>query len=238
MREFPQTVEQEALWIADHFMGDPSPFLETWAQHVTGQLDIPALERALASLVERHAAFRTRFVLGETGPVQCVDPVGVVPLERLPWPGGDLHGTLRRAGQRPLDLTVSPARLTLYDYAPGEYVLLLQIHHVAVDDASLVLLDHELSALYAEEAGGEPAELAPPGPSLGEHAVRARAAGIAPEDLASWTGRPRSPTCRPGRVRSPHDGGPPATACAPPSPPSSGTPSARRHARCAPRRTC
>jgi len=188
MREFPQTVEQEALWIADHFMGDPSPFLETWAQHVTGQLDIPALERALASLVERHAAFRTRFVLGETGPVQCVDPVGAVPLERLPWPGGDLHGTLRRAGQRPLDLTVSPARLTLYDYAPGEYVLLLQIHHVAVDDASLVLLDHELSALYAEEAGGEPAELAPPGPSLGEHAVRARAAGIAPEDLAFWAG--------------------------------------------------
>lgn len=186
MREFPQTFEQEALWIADQFMADPSPFLETWAQHIAGPLDIPALERALASLVERHAVLRTRFLLGESGAVQCVDPVGVVPLERLPWPGGELHDTLRRAGQRPLDLTASPARLTLYDYAPGEYVLLLQIHHVAVDDASLVLLDHELSALYAEEAGGEPAKLAPPGLSLGEHAVRARAAGIAPEDLAFW----------------------------------------------------
>ena len=186
MRAFPQTYEQEALWIADQFMGDPSPFLETWAQHIAGPLDVPALERAVASLVERHAVLRTRFVLDETGAVQCVDPVGAVPLERLPWPGGDLHETLRRAGQRPLDLTVSPARLTLYDYAPGEYVLLLQIHHVAVDDASLVLLDHELSALYAEEAGGEPAKLAPPGLSLGEHAVRARAAGIDPEDLAFW----------------------------------------------------
>lgn len=187
-REFPQTFEQEALWVADQFLPDPSPFLETWAQHITGPLDIPALERALASLVERHAVLRTRFTLGESGAVQCVDPAGVVPLERLPWPGGDLHGTLRRAGQRPLDLTVSPARLTLYDYAPGEHVLLLQIHHVAVDDASLVLLDHELSALYTEEAGGEPAKLAPPGRSLGEHAVRARAAGIAPDDLAFWAG--------------------------------------------------
>jgi len=186
MREFPQTFEQEALWIAEQFIGDPSPFLETWAQHIAGPLDVPALERALAALVERHAVLRTRFMLGETGAAQCVDPVGAVSLERLPWPGGDLHQTLRRAGQRPLDLTVSPVRPTLYDYAPGEYVLLLQIHHVAVDDASLVLLDHELSALYTEQTGGEPAKLAPPGLSLGEHALRARAAGVDPGDLAFW----------------------------------------------------
>lgn len=188
MEEFPQTFEQEALWIADQFMADPSPFLETWAQHVTGPLDVLALERALASLVERHATFRTRFTLGETGAVQRIDPDGVVPLERLPWPGGELHETLRRAGQRPLDLTESPVRLTLYDYAPNEYVLLLQIHHAAADDASLVLLDVELSALYTEETGGAPAKLAPLTTSLGEYAVRQRATGIDPEDLAFWDG--------------------------------------------------
>ncbi|MCX4689517.1 condensation domain-containing protein [Kitasatospora purpeofusca] len=186
MREFPQTYEQEALWIADRFLGDPSPFLETWAQRILGPLDVPALERALAALVARHAVLRSGFGLGDDGPVQSVDPSGTVPLERLPWPGGDLHPTLRRAGQRPLDLTVSPARFTLYDRAPDEHVLLLQIHHVAVDDASLVLLDRELSALYTEETGGAPAGLEPPALLLGEHAVRARAAGIAPADLAFW----------------------------------------------------
>ncbi|MFD4906733.1 condensation domain-containing protein [Kitasatospora purpeofusca] len=186
MREFPQTYEQEALWIADRFLGDPSPFLETWAQRILGPLDVPALERALAALVARHAVLRSGFGLGDDGPVQSVDPAGTVPLERLPWPGGDLHPTLRRAGQRPLDLTVSPARFTLYDRAPDEHVLLLQIHHVAVDDASLVLLDRELSALYTEETGGAPAGLEPPALLLGEHAVRARAAGIAPADLAFW----------------------------------------------------
>ncbi|MFC4333121.1 condensation domain-containing protein [Streptomyces andamanensis] len=188
MRAFPQTFEQEALWIAEQFMPDPSPFLETWAQYIAGPLDVPALERALAALVGRHAALRTRFELDDTGAVQRIDPAGTVPLERLPWPGGDLHDTLRRAGRRPLDLTVSPARLTLYDYAPDEHVLLLQIHHIAVDDASLALLDHELSALYTEETGGEPAKLTPPALTLGEHAVRARAAGIAPQDLAFWAG--------------------------------------------------
>lgn len=186
MEEFPQTFEQEALWVADQFMPDPSPFLETWAQHITGPLDVPALERALAALVRRHATFRTGFTLGESGAVQRIDPDGVVPLERLPWPGGDLHATLRRAGQRPLDLTESPVRLTLYDYAPDEWVLLLQIHHAAADDASLVLLDVELSALYTEETGGEPAKLPALTTSLGEHAVRQRAAGIDEEDLAFW----------------------------------------------------
>ncbi|MFJ8435577.1 condensation domain-containing protein [Kitasatospora sp. NPDC094019] len=186
MRAFPQTWEQEALWIADRFLGDPSPFLETWAQRILGPLDVPALERALAAVVARHAVLRSGFDLGDDGPEQRVDPVGTVPLERLPWPGGELHPTLRRAGQRPLDLTRSPARFTLYDRAPDEHVLLLQIHHVAVDDASLVLLDQELSALYTEETGGPPAGLEPPALLLGEHAVRARAAGVAPADLAFW----------------------------------------------------
>ncbi|MFD5141806.1 condensation domain-containing protein [Streptomyces sp. NPDC058401] len=186
MREFPQTFEQEALWIADQFLGDPSPFLESWAQHLAGPLDVPALERALEALVQRHEVLRTAFTHGETGTVQQVHPVGAVPFERLPWPGGDLHETLRRAGQRPLDLTASPARMTLYDYAPGEYVLLLQVHHVAIDDASLALLDHELSALYTEETGGEPAKLSPPGTTLGAYALRTRETGIDPEDLAFW----------------------------------------------------
>ncbi|MET8324778.1 condensation domain-containing protein [Streptomyces sp. NPDC005181] len=188
MREFPQTFEQEALWIADQFMGAPSPFLETWAQHIAGPLDVPALERALSALVRRHEVLRTTFTHGETSTVQRVHPDGAVPFERLPWPGGDLHETLRRAGQRPLDITESPARMTLYDYAPDEYVLLLQIHHVAIDDASLALLDHELSALYTEETGGEPAKLPAPGTTLGAYALRTREAGITPEDLAFWDG--------------------------------------------------
>ncbi|MCK8438714.1 hypothetical protein G3I77_38750 [Streptomyces sp. D2-8] len=188
MRSYPQTFEQEALWIADQFLGDPSPFLETWAQHLTDPLDVPALEHALSALVRRHEVLRSTFTDDDTGTVQHVHPAGAVPFERLPWPGGDLHDTLRRAGQRPLDLTVAPARMTLYDYAPGEYVLLLQIHHVAVDDASLALLDHELSALYTEETGGEPAKLSPPGTTLGAYAVRTRQAGIDPDDLAFWAG--------------------------------------------------
>ncbi|MGW6534375.1 condensation domain-containing protein [Streptomyces sp. NPDC055051] len=188
MPEYPQTFEQEALWVADQFMGDPSPFLETWAQHLTGPLDVPALERALSALVRRHEVLRTTFAHGETGTVQTVHPTGAVSFEHLPWPGGELHETLRRAGQRPLDLTVSPARMTLYDYAPDTYVLLLQVHHVAVDDASLALLDHELSALYTEETGGDPARLPTPGTTLGAYALRTREAGISPEDLAFWDG--------------------------------------------------
>ncbi|MEU4742893.1 condensation domain-containing protein [Actinosynnema sp. NPDC023658] len=184
---FPQTFEQEAIWIADRFLGQPSPFLETWAQRITGPLDVPALERALAALVARHAAFRTRFRLDDSGPVQDIDPDGTLVLERLPWPGGDLHDVLHRAGQRPLDVAEGPARLTLYELAPDEHVLLVQVHHIAVDDASLVLIDEELSALYAEQIGVATKALPPlPDSTLGEYAVRRRASGVDPEDQAFW----------------------------------------------------
>ncbi len=184
---FPQTFEQEAIWIADRFLGEPSPFLETWAQQITGPLDVPALERALALLVSRHAAFRTRFTLDDSGPVQDIDPDATTVLERLTWPGGELHEVLHAAGQRPLDLTERPARFTLYDCGPDEHVLLMQVHHIAIDDASLVLFDEELSALYTEQVGGAPAKLPPPlGLMLGEFAVRQRAAGVSAEDAEFW----------------------------------------------------
>ena len=50
-------------------------------------------------------------------------------------------------------------RASLYTRDCADHVLLLTIHHIAVDGWSLMVLFEELLKLYGEEAGGPPAGL-------------------------------------------------------------------------------
>lgn len=186
-RDSPLTFEQESIWIADQFAPDPSPYLETWVQHIRGPLDIAALEQALAQIVRRHPALRSRFLLEDADVVQRVDPDAQVALEHEPWPGGDLHEVLRRAGQRPLDLTRAPVRMTLYEQSPLDHRLLIQFHHVIVDDVALALLAEELEVFYTAAVAGRPALLPAPAVDLGDYARSQRAAGVDPLSLEYWS---------------------------------------------------
>ena len=56
-----------------------------------GPLDADALERAFQAVIERHAVLRTRFLEGEDGPVQVIQPRVCFVLEQVDLselPGG------------------------------------------------------------------------------------------------------------------------------------------------------
>ncbi|GAA0732719.1 hypothetical protein Drose_14410 [Dactylosporangium roseum] len=184
---YPLSFEQESLWIAEQFARRPSPFLEAWAQRIEGPLDRSALRRALTDFVARHAALRTRFLLEDSGSVQRIDPDAVVEMEVLPWPGGDIEATLRKAASRSLPLTRAPFRITLYELSPLDHVLLIQLHHVVVDDVALAVLTEELGALYRAAITGDAADLPAPTMDPGRYALAQRSAGVDPQALDYWT---------------------------------------------------
>lgn len=185
---FPLTFEQESIWVADQFAGSPSPYLETWAQRFRGPLDIRSLEWALTAIVARHPALRSQFLLVGDEPVQRVLPHRDIALQRLAWPGESVDEVLHRAGERPLDIRDSPIRLTLFERSPGEHILLVQCHHIVVDDASLSLLSADLEAFYTSSLLGSPAQLPELPQHLGEYAVRQRALGVPASSLDYWKG--------------------------------------------------
>ncbi|SCG78411.1 non-ribosomal peptide synthetase/type I polyketide synthase [Micromonospora humi] len=185
-RPAPATAAQRQMWQLDRLDPGSGGYLVPLAYRLHGPLDVPALSATLDDLVARHAALRTTLAPAPGG-----DGTRLVQVVHPPRPGllraHDLSGLpswqrdrevatrLRAAAREPLDLTRGPLlRAELVRCAPEEHVLLLTIHHVAVDEWSLGILHEEWERLYAAHRAGRPAALDPVTGDCRDHAIRQR----------------------------------------------------------------
>ncbi|MDT5284773.1 MAG: hypothetical protein QOJ20_5968 [Mycobacterium sp.] len=155
----PLSYGQRSLWFL-HKLAPASPaYTITYAGRISGDLDVPALERAAQALVERHAILRTTYATRDGRPVQLVHPQWPLRIARHDI-GPDellLDEWLRRESNRPFHLQTGPVlRMTLLRRTPHEHVLLLVLHHMAVDFWSIDVILDELRLLYAAEHGSDP----------------------------------------------------------------------------------
>jgi len=213
-RIYPMTREQEALWLDDLVWDGPSRYLEAWANRLTGQLDIGALEWAISQVIVRHEVLRSRLTERDGEPVQIVTAPGPVQIRQLSCPPAALPAELSRIVAEPLDLNEAPIRPWLVGVSPDEFVLVVQFHHVVIDDWSLDIFQRELMHFYTARLLGRPPSLEPLRMQAGDLAVAQRAAGLDPTDLAYWRERvqaaPRSctvPPDQPGPEELPHRAG-------------------------------
>ncbi|HEX6913487.1 MAG TPA: amino acid adenylation domain-containing protein, partial [Longimicrobium sp.] len=203
------------------------------ALRLRGGLDPAILERALARIVRRHEALRTRFTAVDGAPVQLIDPpapvrLGLEDLSHLPESGRDaaVHAMATADARAPFDLAAGPLlRCTLARIADDEHALFFAMHHVVSDGWSMGVLVRELTELYTAEAEGRAPALADLPVQYADYAVwqRARlAGGVMEAQLGYWrqaledlpalelpTDRPRpaAQTYRGGRVRMELDAG-------------------------------
>jgi len=154
---------QRALWFVQQWAPDSGAYEITRAARICSPLDVPALDRALRALVQRHPALRTRL------PSEGGEPVSRL----LAWDGpvadhhdvpglddGSLRQRIEADARRGFDLAAGPLfRASLYSRAPEDHVLLLSVHHVVADFWSLSVLVDDLLALYAAELAGVAAGL-------------------------------------------------------------------------------
>jgi amino acid adenylation domain-containing protein len=160
----PLSYGQRSLWFLHELAPGSPAYTITYAGRISGDLDVSALERAAQALVDRHAILRTTYAVRDGQPHQLVHPQWPVRIARHDLGSGDveLDEWLRRESNRPFDLqTGSVLRLTLLRRAPDEHVLVLAVHHIAVDFWSIDVILDELRLLYAAEHGSEPP---PPSP--------------------------------------------------------------------------
>ncbi|GLY53409.1 non-ribosomal peptide synthetase [Lentzea sp. NBRC 102530] len=199
-QQAPLSFSQQRLWFLDEFAPGTAEYNVLFAVRLRGDLDVEALQAALATLVERHEALRTTFDYVDERAVQVVHAHGEVPLEIVET--GDLQHRLRQEMTRPFDLRTGPLARTVL---AGD-VLVLTMHHIITDGWSMGVLVQELSTCYTAAVRNQRAELPELPLSYVDYAVWQRArldgeaqidhwrrqlAGVTSLDLP--TDRPRPP---------------------------------------------
>ncbi|WP_043479501.1 non-ribosomal peptide synthetase, partial [Janthinobacterium sp. HH01] len=148
---------QRRLWALQHRYPDSRAYTVTEAIHLSGAVDPPALERALAALVERHAQLRAVFELNADGLTQRVLPPSAHPprlaLQQVEPDAVDAWLAAELA--RPFDLACGPLyRASLLALGAHAWLLVLSIHHIVTDGWSSALFIAELGDAYRAAVAG------------------------------------------------------------------------------------
>ena len=137
---------------------------EVWK--LRGDLDVPALQRALEGLIERHSTLRTSFRLEGSEVIQIIHPAAPLLLSAEALGERDpeevIGEWLEEEIRTPFDLTAGlllRARLLAVD--GKEHVLLINHHHIASDGWSRSVLARDLVELYNAQVAGRSAQLEP-----------------------------------------------------------------------------
>ncbi|MEO7327862.1 MAG: amino acid adenylation domain-containing protein, partial [Minicystis sp.] len=158
---------EERLWFLDQLAPADTTYLLPSALRITGPLDVTALARALAAIVERHEILRTTFVAVEGRPTRIIHASLDLPLpvrELRPLDAAEREACIveevAAERLRPFDLARGPLlRAHLCRFDDDDSLLLLTVHHIVSDAWSRGILDRELSLLYRAFARGEPSPL-------------------------------------------------------------------------------
>ncbi|WP_229834825.1 non-ribosomal peptide synthetase [Streptomyces xantholiticus] len=155
--EIPLSPAQRRLWFLNRFEGPGTTYNLPLALRLTGELDVAALNDALADVVARHESLRTVFPEVDGRPRQQVLSAGAA---RPALPTEDvtetaLDAVLREAAAEGFDLASQPPlRARLFRVSATEHVLLVVVHHIAGDGWSMAPFARDLGLAYDARRGG------------------------------------------------------------------------------------
>ncbi|MER5357276.1 amino acid adenylation domain-containing protein [Streptomyces sp. NPDC002785] len=165
---------QERMWLIEHLSEGPALYNVHEVFRLRGPLDAAALGHGLSDLIRRHEVLRTVFTERDGRPEPSVSPAAPCALAhvdlRVDAGGNPEEDRTRRALalahteiRRPFDLTRAPLlRATLFRIDENDHLLVVVIHHIAVDGWSMPLLWDDLSAMYRGRLEGREHELPAP----------------------------------------------------------------------------
>ncbi|MCP4104153.1 MAG: AMP-binding protein [Desulfobacteraceae bacterium] len=169
-RDFPLSLAQEELWFYHKRSADAYRIWSTPLRYpITGKLDAGILEQSLNDLVMRHEILRAVFPEKNGRPVQKVVPelrvsLQICDISDMPEQekAGETERQIRLETQQPLDIVAGPVwRVKLIRLSEKSHILLVYIHHILMDAASMEIFLRELFAFYEARISGVPSALPP-----------------------------------------------------------------------------
>ncbi len=159
-QNFPLSFAQKRLWFLDKLQRSSSAYNIPAALHLTGYLNIIALEQSLNQIIQRHEILRSSFIIEKDEPIQQVYPplnlqkqlkFSLIDLQALPIKQQEqqVKQLIKETATQPFNLSQIPLfRTKLIKLNSKEYVLLFTMHHIISDYFSMRLLIRELAVIY------------------------------------------------------------------------------------------
>ncbi|KAA1243467.1 AMP-binding protein, partial [Mycobacterium simiae] len=157
----PLSFAQSRLWFLHKYEGPSATYNIAIAARLTGPLNTTALRAAIGDVIDRHESLRTVFTETDTIAYQQILPAHTieVPVTVTEVAADhELSAAIAHAARYHFELSTHiPIRADLLRVSDTEHVLVLVVHHIAADGASLVPLAHDLATAYtARRAGQQP----------------------------------------------------------------------------------
>ncbi|MFI9650845.1 condensation domain-containing protein, partial [Streptomyces sp. NPDC052040] len=189
--EHVPSYSQERMWLLEQMMPG---YNTSTVIRLRGPLDTGILGRALALVAERHQVLRTVFEERDGAPAPRVLPAAPVAVA-VHTPTGTSEAAryesaleiARGLMREPFDLATGPVfRIAAVQLSHEDALLVLVLHHIAVDGSSMRVLWSELSRAYEALATGR--------------AFEATALPIQYADYAAWSRRHQTPQALRGQL--------------------------------------
>jgi mycobactin peptide synthetase MbtE len=159
----PLSYSQLAMWFQYRMEGARDGFNLPFALRFAGPLDTVSLREALNDVVARHEVLRTNFAEHEGVPFQFVHPTLRVELQVAKVPAEHFDETVTDLRRHVFTPESGPLiRATLLELGTDTHVLLLLVHHIVSDHASLSIIFEDLITAYRARVEGN----APQWPTL------------------------------------------------------------------------
>jgi amino acid adenylation domain-containing protein len=158
---------QERLWFLNRLTPTSAYYNIPAAIHLTGLLNVTALEQSFSEIIRRHEVLHTNFSTIAGQPFQVITgqlslTLPVIDIQELSEGKCELETKQLAAeeGQQLFDLELGLLlRIKLLCLSKEEHVLLLTVHHIVFDGWSMRNLTKELSTLYEAFSIGNPSPL-------------------------------------------------------------------------------
>ncbi|MEV0251354.1 amino acid adenylation domain-containing protein [Nocardia sp. NPDC050712] len=160
----PLSPAQQRMWVLNQLEPGSAAYNIAVALRLTGDLDAAAMHRALTEVVRRHESLRTMYPADAEGPRQVIVGTEVAAPELVAVAtedGAPLADRINRLAGVGFDLaTEPPLRVGLFRVAETVHVVVLVVHHISADGASMAPLATDLMTAYAAHAFGDGGALA------------------------------------------------------------------------------
>ena len=140
---------QQRVWFLQQIEPESAVWNVASVLHLTGRLDVFALERAFSEIVSRHSVLRSTFNSIDGVPHVRIAPAAEWSMVKRSVDHREALQHARSVALEPMDLTAGPLFcVMLLEVNQEEHYLSLAVHHILCDGWSLGLLSSEVSALY------------------------------------------------------------------------------------------